>query len=132
MAQQALSPRPLAFFLLFVASLVFTSWLASNLLLPDELNPVLSAKPAPAHPAIANRWAYLAPMQRSHESDGWHGDSLAALLARAGIGEVEADAALDALRTQFDPRTLKVSQKFAFSENGRLAHPILRRAARRF
>tara|TARA_Y100001958_G_C21219421_1_gene544802 strand:- start:134 stop:1552 length:1419 start_codon:yes stop_codon:yes gene_type:complete len=112
-AQQARRRRArLRFSFSFVASLVFTSWLASNLLLPDEPNPVLSAKPAPAHPAIANRWAYLAPMQRSHESDQLAaGDSLAALLARAGIGEVEADAALDALRTQFDPRTLKVGQK---------------------
>jgi murein DD-endopeptidase MepM/ murein hydrolase activator NlpD len=39
------------------------------------------------------------------------GDSLAALLARAGIDGVEADAALDALRAQFDPRTLKIGQK---------------------
>ncbi len=113
LAQQARRRRArLRFSFSFIASLVFTGWLASNLLLPDEPNPLLSAKPAPAHPAIANRWAYLAPMQRSHESDQLAaGDSLAALLARAGIGEVEADAALDALRAQFDPRTLKVGQK---------------------
>lgn len=113
LAQQARRRRARSrFSFSFVASLVFTGWLAGNLLLPDEPNPVLSAKPAPAHPAIANRWAYLTPMQRSHESDQLAaGDSLAALLARAGIGEVEADAALDALRSQFDPRTLKVGQK---------------------
>lgn len=113
LAQQARRRRArLRFSFAFIAALVLTSWLAINLLLPDVPKPVLSAKPAPSHPTIANRWAALAPMQRSHESDELvAGDSLAALLARAGIDGVEADAALDALRAQFDPRTLKIGQK---------------------
>ena len=113
LAQQARRRRArLRFSFAFIAALILTGWLASNLLLPDEPKPVLSAKPAPSHPTIANRWAALAPMQRDHESDELvAGDSLAALLARAGIDGVEADAALDALRAQFDPRTLKIGQK---------------------
>ena len=113
LAQQARRRRArLRFSLAFIAALVLTGWLAGNLLLPDVPKPVLSAKPAPSHPTIANRWAALAPMQRGHESDELvAGDSLAALLARAGIDGVEADAALDALRAQFDPRTLKIGQK---------------------
>ena len=113
LAQQARRRRArLRFSFAFIAALILTGWLASNLLLPDEPKPVLSAKPAPSHPTIANRWAALAPMQRGHESDELvAGDSLAALLARAGIDGVEADAALDALRAQFDPRTLKIGQK---------------------
>ena len=113
LAQQARRRRArLRFSFAFIAALVVTGWLASNLLLPDVPKPVLSAKPAPSHPTIANRWAALAPMQRDHESDELvAGDSLAALLARAGIDGVEADAALDALRAQFDPRTLKIGQK---------------------
>lgn len=113
LAQQARRRRArLRFSFAFIAALVLTGWLASNLLLPDVPKPVLSAKPAPSHPTIANRWAALAPMQRGHESDELvAGDSLAALLARAGIDGVEADAALDALRAQFDPRTLKIGQK---------------------
>ena len=113
LAQQARRRRArLRFSFAFIAALVVTGWLASNLLLPDVPKPVLSAKPAPSHPTIANRWAALAPMQREHESDELvAGDSLAALLARAGIDGVEADAALDALRAQFDPRTLKIGQK---------------------
>ena len=112
-AQQARRRRArLRFSFAFIAVLIFTGWLASNLLLPDVPKPVLSAKPAPSHPTIANRWAALAPMQRGHESDELvAGDSLAALLARAGIDGIEADAALDALRAQFDPRTLKIGQK---------------------
>lgn len=113
LAQQARRRRArLRFSFAFIAALILTGWLASNLLLPDVPKPVLSAKPAPSHPTIANRWAALAPMQRDHESDELvAGDSLAALLARAGIDGVEADAALDALRAQFDPRTLKIGQK---------------------
>ena len=113
LAQQARRRRArLRFSFAFIAALILTGWLASNLLLPDVPKPVLSAKPAPSHPTIANRWAALAPMQRGHESDELvAGDSLAALLARAGIDGVEADAALDALRAQFDPRTLKIGQK---------------------
>jgi len=100
------------------AGLVMMSWLAGQLLLPDMPTPVLSAKPAPSEPALAARWASLVPMQRTHQSDSLvAGDSLAALLARAGIDGVEADAALDALRTEFDPRKLKVGQKVRiFSE----------------
>ena len=113
LAQQARRRRArLRFSFAFITALILTGWLASNLLLPDVPKPVLSAKPAPSHPTIANRWAALAPMQRDHESDELvAGDSLAALLARAGIDGVEADAALDALRAQFDPRTLKIGQK---------------------
>lgn len=113
LAQQARRRRArLRFSFAVGAALILTGWVAGNLLLPDEPKPILSAKPAPSHAAIANRWAALAPMQRSHESDELvAGDSLAALLARAGIDGVEADAALDALRAQFDPRRLKIGQK---------------------
>ena len=113
LAQQARRRRArLRFSVAVMGALILTGWLASRLLLPDVPKPVLSAKPAPSHPAIAARWARLAPMQRDYESDELiAGDSLAALLARAGIDGVEADAALDALRTEFDPRKLNIGQK---------------------
>ena len=118
-AQQARRRRArFRFSLAVFAGVAVMGWLASQLLLPDMPTPVLSAKPAPSEPALAARWASLVPMQRTHESDSLvAGDSLAALLARAGIDGVEADAALDALRTEFDPRKLKVGQKVRiFSE----------------
>ena len=108
----------LRFTLAFFAGLFIIGWLVGRLLLPDVPKPVLSAKPAPSEPLLPARWSELAPMQRAHESDSLvAGDSLAALLARAGIDGVEADAALDALRRVFDPRKLKVGQKVRiFSE----------------
>jgi murein DD-endopeptidase MepM/ murein hydrolase activator NlpD len=119
LAQQARRRRArLRFTLAVFAGLAMMGWLAGQLLVPDMPTPVLSAKPAPSAPALATHWASLVPMQRSYESDSLvAGDSLAALLARAGIDGVEADAALDVLRTQFDPRKLKVGQKVrVFSE----------------
>ena len=119
LVQQARRRRARFRFTLAVfAGLATIGWLAGQLLLPDMPTPVLSAKPAPSEPALAARWASLMPMQRTHESDSLvAGDSLAALLARAGIDDVEADAALDALRAVFDPRKLKVGQKVRiFSE----------------
>ncbi|MBL6642643.1 MAG: M23 family metallopeptidase [PS1 clade bacterium] len=119
LAQQARRRRARFRFTLAVfAGLATIGWLAGQLLLPDMPTPVLSAKPAPSEPALAARWVSLMPMQRTHESDSLAaGDSLAALLARAGIDDVEADAALDALRAVFDPRKLKVGQKVRiFSE----------------
>jgi hypothetical protein len=113
LVQQARRRRARFRFTLAVfAGLATIGWLAGQLLLPDMPTPVLSAKPAPSEPALAARWASLLPMQRTHESDSLAaGDSLAALLTRAGIDDVEADAALDALRAVFDPRKLKVGQK---------------------
>jgi murein DD-endopeptidase MepM/ murein hydrolase activator NlpD len=113
LVQQARRRRARFRFTLAVfAGLATIGWLAGQLLLPDMATPVLSAKPAPSEPALAAGWASLLPMQRTHESDSLAaGDSLAALLTRAGIDDVEADAALDALRAVFDPRKLKVGQK---------------------
>ena len=92
--------------------LIGIGYMAEQLLAPDMPTPVLSAKPAPSKPVVATHWAALAPMQRAHQSDTMvAGDSLAALLARAGIDGVEADAALDALSAEFDPRKMKVGQK---------------------
>ena len=118
MAQQARRRRArLRFNFAVIAALILTGWLASRLLLPDMPKPVLSAKPAPSHATLATQWAALTPMQRDHQTDELRaGGSLAALLARAGINGVEADAALDALRTQFDPRTLKIGQKVRIFE----------------
>ncbi|MCH1542390.1 MAG: M23 family metallopeptidase [Alphaproteobacteria bacterium] len=113
LAQQARRRRARLRFSIAAFAAVFSiGWLAQTMLAPEMPKPVLSAKPAPPHAAIQTQWAGLAPMQRSHASDMLvSGDSLAALLARAGINAVEADAALDALRNEFDPRRLKVGQK---------------------
>ena len=82
------------------------------MLLPDVGKPNLSAKPAPADPAVGSRWATLPPMQRRHQADALKaGDTLAALLDRAGVDAVEADAALDALRATFDVRKLQPGQE---------------------
>lgn len=137
LAQQARRRRArLRFTLAFFAGLFIIGWLVGRLLLPDVPKPVLSAKPAPSEPVLAARWSELAPMQRAHESDSLvAGDSLAALLARAGIDGVEADAALDALRRVFDPRKLKVGQKVRiFSEwpNNVSAETIDAAQAKRF
>ena len=54
-------------------------------------------------------------MQRDHQTDELRaGGSLAPY--RVPANGVEADAALDALRTQFDPRTLKIGQKVRIFE----------------
>ena len=88
--------------------------MSADLLAPDASNANLSARPAPSDPVLAAQWVALAPMQRSHsEAELAAGDTLAGLLARAEIDAVEADAALDALRSEFDVRTLKPGQKSA-------------------
>jgi murein DD-endopeptidase MepM/ murein hydrolase activator NlpD len=137
LSQQARRRRArLRFTLAFFAGLFIIGWLVGRLLLPDVPKPVLSAKPAPSEPLLPARWSELAPMQRAHESDSLvAGDSLAALLARAGIDGVEADAALDALRRVFDPRKLKVGQKVRiFSEwpNNLSAENMTETQAKRF
>jgi len=87
-------------------------WMAVQVLQPDVPKPVLSAKPAPSEPELAQKWTGLPPMQRRHSEDVLaEGDNLAALLARANVNAVEADAALDKLRDIFDVRRLKVGQK---------------------
>ena len=113
LAQQARRRRArLRFTFAVIAVFILTGWLASRLLLPDMPKPELSAKPAPSHAALATQWDDLTPMRRDHKEDELRaGGSLAALLSRAGINDIEADAALDALRTQFDPRKLKIGQK---------------------
>ena len=113
LAQQARRRRArLRFSFAVIAVFILTGWLASRLLLPDMPKPELSAKPAPSHATLATEWDNLTPMRRDHKVDELRaGGSLAALLSRAGINGIEADAALDALRTQFDPRKLKVGQK---------------------
>ena len=113
LAQQARRRRArLRFTFAVVAVFILTGWLASRLLLPDMPKPELSAKPAPSHASLATKWGDLTPMRRDHKADELRaGGSLAALLSRAGINDIEADAALDALRIQFDPRKLKIGQK---------------------
>ena len=113
LAQQARRRRArLRFTFAVIAVFILTGWLASRLLLPDIPKPELSAKPAPSHAALATKWDDLTPMRRDYKEDELRaGGSLAALLSRAGINDIEADAALDALRTQFDPRKLKIGQK---------------------
>tara|TARA_B110000971_G_scaffold200541_1_gene218673 strand:+ start:954 stop:2393 length:1440 start_codon:yes stop_codon:yes gene_type:complete len=94
---------------LLVGSLI--SWMASDLLVPDVAEANLSAKPAPSNPVLNAGLLALAPMQRDYESDALgNGDTLAALLARARVNAVEADAALDQLRTVYDVRRLKPGQ----------------------
>lgn len=94
----------------FIISLL-TGWAASDMLLPDVGKPNLSAKPAPADAVFSVRRTDTAPMQRRHTTDTLaSGDTLAQVLARAGINSVEADAALDALRGTYDVRRLKPGQ----------------------
>ncbi len=87
------------------------SWMASDMLAPDIASANLSAKPAPSNPVLSAELIALAPMQRDYESDALgNGDTLAALLTRARVNPVEADAALDQLRTVYDVRGLKPGQ----------------------
>jgi len=86
-------------------------WLSMQILAPDIPKPVLSAKPAPSDPSLTRQLADLPPMQRRFITDRLSdGDNLAAVLSRANVGAVEADAALDALRGVFDVRKLKIGQ----------------------
>lgn len=95
-----------------VGVVVIIGWMANQILVPDIPKPVLSAKPAPSNPRLAGQWADLPPMQRRFSEDELvAGDNLAALLARAQVDAVEADAALDALRGIFDVRRLDIGQK---------------------
>ena len=111
-AQQRRKRARLRFSFAVSIMLVLTIWMSADLLAPDDSNANLSARPAPSDPVLAAQWATLAPMQRRHsEVTLAAGDTLGGLLARAGIDAVEADAALDALRTQFDVRRLKPGQK---------------------
>ena len=94
----------------FFAALII--YLAANMLAPETGKPVLSAKPAPSDPTLAARWSAQPPMQRSYITDTLKaGDTLAALLQRAKVDAVEADAALDELRALYDVRGLKPGQR---------------------
>ena len=87
------------------------SWMAADLLVPDIAKATLSAKPAPSTPVISDELRALPPMQRDYELDALgKGDTLAALLTRANVHAVEADAALDQLRSVYDVRRLKPGQ----------------------
>ena len=111
-AQQRRKRARLRFSISVIILLALTIWMSADLLAPDASNANLSARPAPSDPVLAAQWVALAPMQRSYsEAELAAGDTLAGLLARAEIDAVEADAALDALRGEFDVRTLKPGQK---------------------
>ncbi len=111
-SQQRRKRARLRFTIAVVIMGVLISWAASAMLVPDIEQPDLSAKPAPSDPILAAQWAGLEPMQRRYQSDEiTAGDTLAALLARANVDAVEADAALDELRPVFDVRRLKPGQK---------------------
>ena len=96
----------------FLLSAIFIGWLVNDFLAPDINNASLSAKPAPLAPEINLERRAMPPMQRqSHEDQLKKGDSLAALLARNGIGAGQAQAALDSLKGEFDARNLRPGQK---------------------
>ena len=93
------------------STLVIIIWLASQILSADIPKPVISAKPAPSGPSLSQKFAALPAMNRRFSTDELSdGDNLAAVLSRANVNAVEADAALDALRGVFDVRKLKIGQ----------------------
>lgn len=100
-----------AFTLAVGFSVALVGYMAANMLTPHISEPNLSAKPAPADPTLAADWSAPIPMQRDYMTDALgDGDTLAALLARADVNAVDADAALDELRAIYDVRRLKPGQ----------------------
>ena len=86
--------------------------MVTGFLAPEVSQASLSARSAPSVPDIYDTLRQLPPMQRRTMTDELKpGDSLAALLARNGVSAVEADAALDSMRAQFDSRKLRPGQK---------------------
>ena len=98
-----------------LASLVLLSvaiWSFSHFYVHDENGTRISARPVPARPHIEESWLSLPPAERWPQTAiVRQGDNLMSILTARGIASVQADAALDALRTIYDPRSLKVGQK---------------------
>lgn len=87
-------------------------WIFNHYYVSNESNIRISAHPVPARPYIeeswldlpaANRWPIITTVSK--------GDNLMSILTGRGIEAGKADAALDALRTIYDPRSLKVEQE---------------------
>ena len=111
-----------------LASLVLLSvaiWSFNHFYVHDENSTRISARPVPARPHVEESWLSLPPAERWPQTAiVRQGDNLMSILTARGIASVQADAALDALRTIYDPRSLKVGQKIrifyrrASKENG--------------
>ena len=104
--------------------------MVTGFLAPEVSQASLSARSAPSVPDIYDTLRQLPPMQRRTMTDQLKpGDSLAALLARNGVSAVEADAALDSMRAQFDSRKLRPGQKVRLFHDGQpMRRAILRQA----
>ena len=95
-----------------IIMLALTAWISSDMLMPPISPANLSARPTPSDPTMAAQWRSLPPMQRDHVTvELASGDTVGGLMAQADINAIEADAALDALRGEFDVRRLKPGQK---------------------
>lgn len=87
-------------------------WGFDNFYIPNENGTRVSAQPVPARPHIEKSWLGVPAAKRwSQTALVNQGDNLISILTARGIEEGTADAALDALRTIYDPRGLKVGQK---------------------
>ncbi|MEL0072100.1 MAG: peptidoglycan DD-metalloendopeptidase family protein [Rhodobiaceae bacterium] len=100
------------FTLAFASMALLLVWMLDGFMDTRLGEPALSAKPAPRAAAQNDILLKLPPMQRRFETRSLReNDTLAGLLARQNIDPVTADAALDTLRSVYDPRRLQPGQE---------------------